>query len=98
MRHARDFHASVFGWKYQMWGEDYCDTKDSGVASGITGDSSHSTRAPLPVIYTDDLAGAEARVREAGGVVTREVFSFPGGSRFHFRDPSGNELAIWSDR
>ncbi len=95
---ARDFHAAVFGWNYQMWGDDYCDTQDSGVSSGINGGGEGGAAAPLPVVYTDDLAAAEQRVREAGGAITRPVFTFPGGRRFHFRDPAGNELAIWSDR
>ncbi len=97
MSSARDFHSTVFGWKYQMWGDAYCDTRDSGVGSGIDGDSEQQA-APLPVIYTDDLAAAEDRVIKAGGTVTRPVFSFPGGRRFHFRDPAGNELAVWSER
>ena len=96
---ARDFHSAVFGWQYQMWGNEYCDTSSSGVNSGISVEGAESTvRAPLPVVYTDDLAADEARVREAGGTITREVFSFPGGKRFHFRDPANNELAVWSDR
>ena len=95
---TRDFHSSVFGWTYQMWGDEYCDTRSSGVSSGINGSKEEGSTAPLPVIYSDDLAAAEKRVRDAGGEVTREVFSFPGGRRFHFRDPAGNELAVWSDR
>ncbi|MBA3556233.1 MAG: hypothetical protein H0W29_15965 [Gemmatimonadales bacterium] len=50
------------------------------------------------VIFAVDLTGAEARVREAGGSIVKPPFSFPGGRRFHFTDPSGNELAVWSDR
>lgn len=98
LRRARDFHTSVFGWNYRMWGGEYCDTSDSGISSGINGSPEDTTTAPLPVIYTDDLAAAVDRVKNAGGTVTREVFSFPGGRRFHFRDPAGNDLAVWSDR
>jgi len=50
------------------------------------------------VIYADDLEEAQAKVVEAGGIVTRAIFSFPGGRRFHFADPSGNELAVWSEK
>jgi predicted enzyme related to lactoylglutathione lyase len=52
---------------------------------------------PLVVIYGRDLEALETKVRQAGGSIVREPFSFPGGRRFHFRDPSGNELAVWSD-
>ena len=96
--HTKGFYASVFGWTYQDWGDDYADTKDSGLASGITADQAHRPKHPLAVIYTDDLEAARARVIEAGGTVTKDIFPFPGGRRFHFTDPTGNELAVWSDR
>ena len=53
---------------------------------------------PLPVVYVQDLEAAQAKVVDAGGIVTRAIFAFPGGRRFHFADPAGNELAVWSDR
>jgi predicted enzyme related to lactoylglutathione lyase len=53
---------------------------------------------PLVVIYAADLELLEQRVRQAGGAIVRPIFSFPGGRRFHFTDPSGNELAVWSDK
>ena len=94
---TKAFFETAFGWTYQDYGPDYCDTKSSGVGSGINGDSDHRTLQPLPVIYVDDLEAAQARVVEAGGIVTRPIFSFPGGRRFHFADPSGNELGVWSE-
>ena len=48
------------------------------------------------ILYATDLEAMDARVRAAGGTITRPIFSFPSGRRFHFRDPSGNELAVWS--
>ena len=95
---SRDFFSAVFGWQYQMWGDDYADTRHSGVGSGINADSSHRPGQPLVVIYSADLKGTRSRVIGAGGRITRDVFSFPGGRRFHFADPAGNELAVWSDR
>jgi len=92
------FFETAFDWIYQDYGPDYCDTKSSGVGSGINGDAEHRTLQPLPVIYVDDLEAAQARVVEAGGIVTRAIFSFPGGRRFHFADPSGNELGVWSEK
>jgi predicted enzyme related to lactoylglutathione lyase len=53
---------------------------------------------PLVVLYAVDLEDVEAAVRSHGGTVVKEIFSFPGGRRFHFTDPSGNELAVWSDK
>ena len=95
---TKAFYESAFGWKYQLWAEEYADTASSGVSTGINGDASHHTRAPLPVIYTADLENARRRCLEAGARLTRDIFSFPGGRRFHFTDPAGNELAVWSDQ
>jgi len=95
---TKAFFETAFDWIYQDYGPDYCDTRSSGVGSGINGDAEHRTLQPLPVIYVDDLEAAQARVVEAGGIVTRAIFSFPGGRRFHFADPSGNELGVWSEK
>ena len=95
---AKSFYTAVFGWKFQDWGDDYADTKSSGVGSGFNADPEHRPRKPLVVVYVKDLLAARGHVLEAGGELTKEIFSFPGGKRFHFRDPCGNELAVWSDR
>jgi predicted enzyme related to lactoylglutathione lyase len=94
---TRQFYADVFGWGYKSWGDIYADTDNSGVKSGINADAGNNARAPLVVIYTPDLEAMQDKVRAEGGEITKDIFSFPGGRRFHFRDPSGNELAIWSD-
>jgi uncharacterized protein len=95
---TKAFFETAFGWTYQEHGPDYCDTKSSGVGSGINGGPDHRTLQPLPVIYVEDLEAAQSKVVEAGGIVTTAIFSFPGGRRFHFADPSGNELGVWSDK
>jgi predicted enzyme related to lactoylglutathione lyase len=95
---TKAFFETAFGWTYQDYGPDYCDTKSSGVGSGISADSDHRPLQPLPVIYVENLEAAQAKVVEAGGIVTRAIFSFPGGRRFHFADPSGNELGVWSEK
>ena len=92
------FYSSVFNWKYQDWGEDYSDTSDSGIGSGINGDDSHKTKNPLVVIYVENIEEKREEVIKHGGKLVKEIFSFPGGKRFHFTDPSGNELALWSDK
>jgi uncharacterized protein len=98
LQQTKSFYKSVFGWSYKDWGEDYSDTQSSGLNSGINADPSHRPNHPLAVIYSVDLEKARAKIIESNGVVTREIFSFPGGRRFHFIDPAGNELAVWSDK
>lgn len=95
---AKDFYKKVFGWSYKNWGDDYADTRSSGLSSGLNADPSHRPSHPLAVIYTDDLEAVREKVLESSGKMTREIFSFPGGRRFHFTDPAGNELAVWSDK
>jgi predicted enzyme related to lactoylglutathione lyase len=95
---TKAFFETAFGWTWQDYGPDYCDTKSSGIGSGINGDADHRTLQPLPVIFAEDLEEAQSKVVAAGGIVTRAIFSFPGGRRVHFADPSGNELGVWSDK
>ena len=98
LRAAKEFYADVFGWKFQDWGEDYADTKSSGIASGINSDPSHRPPAPLIVLFSSELEATRTKVIAAGGKITKEIFPFPGGRRFHYLDPAGNQLAVWSDK
>jgi predicted enzyme related to lactoylglutathione lyase len=66
-------------------------------AGGISSAVDH-TRAALAIVYSDNLELSEEKVQSAGGRIVKPIFSFPGGRRFHFTDPSGNELAVWSDK
>ena len=95
---SKAFYQSVFGWSYKDWGDDYADTQDSGIGTGINADFTHRPTSPLAVIYSDSLDVAKSKVLAAQGRITKEIFSFPGGRRFHFKDPAGNELAVWSDK
>jgi len=92
------FYAGVFGWKFTDYGPDYTSFEDGRIAGGFYRKEAVAAGGPLVVMYASDLAGMETKVRAAGGAVVKEIFSFPGGRRFHFADPSGNELAIWSDK
>ena len=92
---TRDFYAAAFDWQMTAYGPDYACTTTGDVDLGLTGDMGEASAAPLPVIAVDDLDGAEAKVRGLGGTISRAIFAFPGGRRFHFRDPAGNELAAW---
>ena len=98
LRAAKQFYADVFGWTFQDWGEDYADTKNSGIGSGINSDPSHRPPTPLVVLFSSELEATRTKVIEAGGKITKDVFSFPGGRRFHYVDPAGNQLAVWSDK
>ncbi len=89
------FYESAFGWTLTKFAPTYAGTTTGDTDVGLQGDPAEAPEAPLPVIQVDDVAAAAAAVEAAGGDITRPVFSFPGGRRFHFRDPNGNELAVW---
>jgi predicted enzyme related to lactoylglutathione lyase len=95
---TKKFYVDAFGWKFTDYGPDYTSFADGRLMGGFAKAASVQRGGPLIVIFAVDLADAEKRVRAAGGTITKPVFSFPGGHRFHFTDPSGNELAVWSDR
>jgi predicted enzyme related to lactoylglutathione lyase len=94
---AKAFYQSVFDWKFEDYGPDYTSFFDGRLAGGFTTESPAPSRGVLLVIYASDLAGFQKKVEAAGGKIVREIFSFPGGRRFHFTDPNGIELAVWSD-
>lgn len=96
---AKQFYARVFGWTFTDYGPDYTSFEDGRLGGGFRGEAGASPGAggPLVVIYALDLEAVAAAVEAAGGTITQPVFDFPGGRRFHFRDPSGHELAVWSD-
>jgi len=94
---AKDFYGKAFGWEYKDWGPAYADTQSSGLASGITVDASERQQRPLPVIYSSALERARSSVVAAGAKITKDIFAFPGGRRFQFIDPAGNELAVGSE-
>jgi uncharacterized protein len=94
---TRAFYETVFGWKFEDYGPGYTSFFDGRIGGGFTTDAQAPGRGILLVIYTADLSSTEDRIRKAGGTVVKDTFSFPGGRRFHFTDPSGNELAVWSD-
>ena len=88
------FYGSLFGWNFQDFGEDYAAFSEAGLDGGFNGTEEGRTKSPLAIIETEAIEPMEAKVRAEGGVVTVPTFAFPGGRRFHFTDPSGNELAV----
>jgi predicted enzyme related to lactoylglutathione lyase len=95
---TKAFYTGVFAWKFTDYGPDYSSFEDGRLAGGFFRKDAVPAGGPLVVVYSADLAGAQAKVQAAGGAIVKEIFSFPGGRRFHFSDPSGNELAVWSDK
>ncbi len=85
----------VFGWKFTDYGPDYTSFGDGRLAGGFSKERGVASGGPLIVIYGHDLAATERKVVDAGGHISRETFSFPGGRRFHCTDTNGNELAVW---
>lgn len=90
------FYEAAFGWTLQRFGPTYAATTSGDTDVGLQADEKEAPGAPLPVIQVDDIEAAASAVEAAGGDILRPVFTFPGGRRFHFRDPSGNEIAVWS--
>jgi uncharacterized protein len=93
---VKRFYGKAFGWNFEDYGPDYTSFADGRLSGGFQ--TAKSRGGPLVVIYTIDLEAMERRVSEAGGTIARPIFSFPGGRRFHFTDPAGHELAVWSDK
>ena len=90
---AKRFYAAAFGFAMTDFGPTYACTMTGDVDIGLQADAAEATHGPLPVIQVESLEATEALVRQSGGSITKATFSFPGGRRFHFRDPAGNELA-----
>ena len=98
---TKAFYGDVFGWTFHDYGDRYCAFSDGSMDGGfyrspLRSDSSRG--AALVVLYAENLEATQERITAAGGELRRPIFPFPGGRRFHFLDPSGNELAVWSDR
>jgi hypothetical protein len=90
---AKAFYEAAFGWEMTAFGPTYAATLSGDTDIGLQADAAEATKAPLPVIEVEDLEAALKAVEKAGGRIVRPIFAFPGGRRFHFLDPSGNEIA-----
>jgi len=94
---TKKFYEAAFGWKFEDWGPDYTSFHDGRLAGGFNAEKEAPSKGLLLVIYASDLAAAQQKIKAGGGVIVKDTFSFPGGQRFHFTDPNGNELAVWSE-
>lgn len=104
MRAAQDFYRAAFGWSFTDYGDGYAGIRtaaeaesEADEAGGLLLADSVTRGGPFVLLYSDDLDDTLTRVEGAGGSIVRGPYEFPGGRRFHFLDPSGNELGVWSE-
>jgi len=101
MEATQAFFSEVFGWNFEQFGPDYCAFAKQGLDGGFYRSELYSSTrdgSALLVFYSADLEATLAKIEPAGGRIEKPVFPFPGGRRFHFCEPSGNEFAVWSDK
>lgn len=97
---AKAFFAQVFDWTFEDYGPEYCAVTNAGIGVGFylaPLSSSTANGAALTVFYSKTLEQTQTKIQQQGGTIVKAVFAFPGGRRFHFCDPNGNEFAVWSD-
>ncbi|GAB1262719.1 VOC family protein [Aurantivibrio plasticivorans] len=98
---TKTFFSEVFSWRFEDYGPQYSAFFDAGLDGGFYQSEDSSTTAngaALIVFYSENLDATQKKIEKAGGLICKHVFSFPGGRRFHFKEPSGNEFAVWSDK
>jgi uncharacterized protein len=93
---SKAFYGSAFGWTFVDYGPAYTEFHDGRLTGGFTTGEPVRPGGPLVIVYADDLEATQARIKSLGAVISLETFSFPGGRRFHFVDPDGYELAVWT--
>ncbi len=94
----KTFYYQTFGWIFTDYGSTYVAFSESGLEGGFEKTEDPIINGALVVLYHKDLPLIQNQIIKAGGKISVEIFSFPGGRRFHFIDPTGNELAVWSDK
>lgn len=95
---SKAFYGAAFGWTFTDYGDSYTEFSDGRLSGGFTTQGSVRGGGPLVILYSEDLAATQRRLEDLGASITTPVFAFPGGRRFHFSDPDGYELAVWSER
>ncbi len=91
---VKSFYSAAFSWSFTDYGPTYSAFAE-GLDGGFQADAGETAAKPLPVLYAENLEETLKAVENAGGAIVKPIFSFPGGRRFHFTDPAGNELAVW---
>lgn len=95
---TKTFYNQAFGWAFTDYGPTYIAFSESGLQGGFEKTEDTIVNGVLVVLYHDNLVEIQEKIIASGGKISIDIFSFPGGQRFHFIDPSGNELAVWSDK
>ena len=98
LQQIKEFYTAVFSWTFTDYGTNYIAFTDSGLSGGFELTTDPIVNGVLVVLYHDNLEEVQAKIVEAGGKIVAPIFEFPGGKRFQFLDPSGNELAVWTDK
>jgi len=93
----KEFYTTSFDWTFTDYGPTYVAFSESGIQGGFEKTESEIINGALIILYHKNLELIKSKIIESGGEISKDIFSFPGGRRFHFIDPSGNELAAWSD-
>ncbi|MCW9045685.1 MAG: VOC family protein [Alphaproteobacteria bacterium] len=94
---SKKFYGAAFGWTFSDYGPTYCEFTDGHMKGGFDSATPVRSGGPLIVLYGADLEATQKKVEASGGKVVKPIFDFPGGQRFHFTDPDGYELAVWSE-
>lgn len=98
IKRSREFYGKAFGWTFKDYGPAYCEFSDGRLTGGFAKGSPVTPGGPLVILFADNLTDAQQRLEDAGAKIAKPIFTFPGGRRFHFVDPDGYELAVWSDK
>ncbi len=94
---SKEFYGEAFSWTFTDFGPSYCEFTDGRMKGGFDSSGPVRVGGPLVVLHGADLMDVQARIEAAGGKIVRPIFDFPGGRRFHFTDPDGHELAVWTE-
>ena len=98
LERVKRFYQDLFGWQFTDYGPTYTSFSESGLEGGFEKTDAAISNGALVVLYHTNLEALKAEILRADGEISKDIFHFPGGRRFHFKDPSGNELGVWSDK
>jgi len=93
---SKGFYGEAFGWSFKDYGPDYCEFADGRLTGGFAKGEARGAGGPLVIFYANDLDDVQRRIEAAGGRIVKPAYDFPGGRRFHFADPDGYQLAVWT--
>jgi predicted enzyme related to lactoylglutathione lyase len=98
LERIKEFYSKAFNWSFTDYGPTYTAFSESGIEGGFEKTENEIVNGALIVLYNVNLGLTKSKIIESKGRISKDIYSFPGGRRFHFVDPAGNELAVWSDK